>query len=96
MDWGLLEKDSKNKFLRDNLTYQKNMYYIIMIVNLVFRLAWVATLSPSIVQSFGGSKHLFTLLTGSLEILRRGFWNLFRVEKEHLINFKNFQAIPNE
>jgi hypothetical protein len=38
---------------------------------------------------------LFSLLTGSLEILRRGLWNLLRVEKEHLANCAEFSAISN-
>lgn len=27
--------------------------------------------------------------------MRRGFWNLFRVEKEHLANCRDFKAIPD-
>ena len=79
MDWGLMESGSRHRFLRNNLTYSPiALYYVIMILNFIFRLAWVLTLSPSIVETFG-SPQLFTLLTGLLEILRRGFWNLFRV-----------------
>ena len=96
MDWGLMESGTKNRFLRSKLTYSPiNMYYIIMITNAIFRLAWLFTLSPSVAESFG-SPHLFAFITGALEILRRGFWNLFRVEKEHLVNCRKFQAMPNK
>ena len=66
MDWSLMRLNSKNKLLRDKLTYSPvAMYYAIMVTNAIFRLAWVLTLSPSIVESFGSS-HLFTLITGML------------------------------
>ena len=52
------------------------------------------TLSPAIIAMLG-DKNLVTLLTGSIEIIRRGIWNLFRVEKEHLVNCVEFKAIPD-
>ena len=66
-----------------------------MIGNFILRLAWVATLSPAIVDNTFGSPQIFSLVTGALEIFRRGLWNLLRVEKEHLENCKNFQALPD-
>jgi hypothetical protein len=36
-DWGLLQKQSKNKYLRDYLVFNKKVYYVIMALNLVFR-----------------------------------------------------------
>ena len=52
------------------------------------------TLSPSIATYFGNSA-LLTFVTGCVEIIRRGIWNLFRVEKEHLKNCNEFKAIPD-
>lgn len=79
MDWDLLTPDSRNPFLRKYLTFSpRGIYYFIMIINLIMRCAWTFTLSPSIAQLFGNS-NLFTLLTGSVEIIRRGIWNLLRV-----------------
>lgn len=80
MDWGLLVKGSKNRFLRDDLSYGgPKIYYFMMVCNFILRLSWVFTLSPSIVESFKIQPVLFNLLTGSLEICRRGLWNLLRV-----------------
>lgn len=86
MDWGLLETSGKNFLLRKYITFEpKRNYYIVMITNLIMRLAWTITLSPSIVSIFG-DPNLVTFATGSVEIIRRGIWNLLRVEKEHLAN----------
>lgn len=79
IDWALFEKDSPHKFLRKNLCYPINSYYVIIIVNFLFRIVWVATLSPSIANTAFGSPQIFSLVTGTIEIMRRGIWNMLRV-----------------
>lgn len=64
-----------------------------MAVNFVLRLSWILTLSPNIVNSFRVKPIVFTLITGALEIIRRAIWNLLRVEKEHIANCVNLEAI---
>lgn len=82
MDWGLLTSNCKYRFLRDDLSYGgPKIYYFMIVMNFLLRLSWVFTLSPSIVASFKIQPVLFSLLTGTLEICRRGLWNLLRVEK---------------
>lgn len=49
-------------------------------MNFVMRLAWMMTLSPNIALYFGNSA-LLTFVTGCIEIIRRGIWNLLKVEK---------------
>lgn len=79
MDWGLLQKNDRHPYLRKYLTFEpQRNYYIIMFSNLIMRLAWTMTLSPNIAQFFGNA-NIFTLITGMIEILRRGIWNLLRV-----------------
>jgi hypothetical protein len=81
MDWALLEKNDRNPFLRKYLTFEpRRNYYIIVVSNLVMRFAWTMTLSPNIATFFGNA-NIFTLIAGMIEILRRGIWNLLRVEK---------------
>jgi hypothetical protein len=93
-DWGLLEKSKKNPYLRDTLSYgSAKVYYCIVVVDFILRLSWVFTLSPNIVASFHIMPVLFSFLTGSLEVIRRGLWNLLKVEKEHLANCAEFRAI---
>jgi hypothetical protein len=84
MDWALLQKNDRHKFLRKYLSFEPaRNYYIICVANLVMRLSWILTLSPNIIALFGNS-NILTLVTGMVEIFRRGIWNLLRVEKEHL------------
>jgi hypothetical protein len=79
MDWGLLQKNDKHPYLRKYLTFEpQRNYYIICVANLIMRLAWTMTLSPNI-ASFFGNANIFTLITGMIEIFRRGIWNLLRV-----------------
>ncbi len=95
MDWNLLQKNDRHPYLRKYLTFEpQRNYYIICISNLLMRLVWIMTLSPSI-ASFFGNANIFTLITGMIEIFRRGVWNLLRVEKEHLQNCGDFKAVPD-
>lgn len=81
MDWGLLTLNCRNTLLRKYLTFDsKKLYYVIMSVNFIMRCVWTFTLSPDITKLFGNAS-LFTLATGSIEIIRRGIWNVLRVEK---------------
>ncbi len=66
MDWSLLRRNNRNCFLRKYLTFLPSRnYYIIVTANLLMRLTWTLTLSPSIVSLFG-SPSLFTLITGTI------------------------------
>lgn len=61
-DWLLLQKNSQHRLLRDRITYPKNMYYFLMVINLLLRCSWALTLSPNIVKNFLGSPQVFILL----------------------------------
>lgn len=66
MDWGLFQKNDKHPFLRKYLNFEPaRNYYIIIISNLVMRLAWTLTLSPGI-ASFFGNANIFILVTGMI------------------------------
>ena len=66
MDWNLLECSDKSILLRKYLTFAPaRNYYIVIVLNLIMRLAWTITLSPQIIASFG-DRNLVTLLTGSI------------------------------
>ncbi|KAI3794028.1 hypothetical protein L1987_36653 [Smallanthus sonchifolius] len=90
-DWGLLCRDSTNPWLRDKLIlpYKSAM-------NVILRLAWMQTVldfheAPWLHQS------TMIFIVASLEIVRRGLWNFFRLENEHLNNvgkFRAFKSVP--
>ncbi|KAI7744195.1 hypothetical protein M8C21_020813 [Ambrosia artemisiifolia] len=96
-DWGLLCKDSKNPWLRDKLILpNKSVYFVAMVMNVILRLAWMQT-----VLDFHEAPWLhrsaMIFIVACLEIVRRGLWNFFRVENEHLNNvgkFRAFKSVP--
>jgi len=88
-DWGLLQRHSRNPWLRDELILKhKIIYFLAMALNLVLRLAWLQTIMPSL---FGINEAGFLL--ASLEVIRRGHWNFYRLENEHLNNAGKYRAV---
>ncbi|KAJ0256954.1 hypothetical protein HA466_0079070 [Hirschfeldia incana] len=85
-DWGLLKPGSGNRWLRDNLLIpQKKVYFIAMILNVLLRFAWIQTVLDFNLP-FRHSTQSMVAVVASLEIIRRGIWNFFRLENEHLNN----------
>ncbi|KAG2696705.1 hypothetical protein I3843_07G070400 [Carya illinoinensis] len=95
-DWGLLQRQSKNRWLRDKLLIpHKSVYFGAMVLNVVLRFAWLQTVLGFKV-SFLHRESLITIVA-SLEIIRRGIWNFFRLENEHLNNvgkYRAFKSVP--
>ncbi|KAA3467274.1 PHO1,H3: Phosphate transporter PHO1 3 [Gossypium australe] len=60
--------------------------------------AWICSAIAAIyVLNFKVSLHIETLaaIVASLEIIRRGIWNFFRLENEHLNNVGKFRAFKS-
>ncbi|KAJ0095395.1 hypothetical protein Patl1_16792 [Pistacia atlantica] len=95
-DWGLLNRHSKNRWLRDKLLVsKKSVYFIAMILNVLLRFAWMQT----VIKFDFTFMHRNTLIAtvACLEIIRRGIWNFFRLENEHLNNvgkYRAFKSVP--
>ncbi|XP_010551323.1 PREDICTED: phosphate transporter PHO1 homolog 1 isoform X2 [Tarenaya hassleriana] len=91
-DWGLLQVNSKNPWLRNELMIRRKfIYYFSMVLNLVLRLAWLQTVLHS---NFEHVDHRVTgLFLAALEVIRRGLWNFYRLENEHLNNAGKFRAV---
>ncbi|KAL3636587.1 Phosphate transporter PHO1 9 [Castilleja foliolosa] len=94
-DWGLLRKNAKNKWLRDNLLISsKAVYFVAIVVNMVLRLVWM-----QLILDFNEAPFLhrnsMTALVACLEILRRGIWKFFRLENEHFNNVGNYRAFKS-
>ncbi|GKD02259.1 phosphate transporter PHO1 homolog 1 [Tanacetum coccineum] len=91
-DWGLLQMNSKNAWLRNELVLRnKFIYYLSMGLNLVLRLAWLQTVLH---YKFGSIDYRLTgLFLAALEVIRRGQWNFYRLENEHLNNAGKFRAV---
>jgi len=95
MDWGFLDPNAKYKYLRQQLSYSNIfLYYLAISINLLFRFAWILSLSPAIVHKTL-RKELFTFVLGFIEMIRRAIWNFFKVEKEHIANCGMFRVVEN-
>ncbi|CAN7133791.1 unnamed protein product [Brassica rapa subsp. narinosa] len=92
-DWGFLHNPSKTWLREKLLVPNKAVYYVAMVVNVVLRLAWLQT-----VLDFNSSflhRETMIALLAFLEIIRRGIWNFFRLENEHLNNVGKFRAFTS-
>lgn len=96
IDWGLLRRNSKNYLLRDKLLIpHKSVYFVAMVLNVFLRLAWMQTVMSVTIFSLNGQTLIATV--AALEIIRRGIWNFFRLENEHLNNvgkYRAFKSVP--
>ncbi|KAM7520707.1 hypothetical protein LguiB_019669 [Lonicera macranthoides] len=96
-DWGLLQHNSRNPWLREKLLVPyKSVYYVAMIVNVVLRLAWMQSVLDLNETSLLHRRAL-PAVVASMEIIRRGMWNFFRLENEHLNNvgkYRAFKSVP--
>ncbi|KAL7132800.1 hypothetical protein ABFS83_12G098500 [Erythranthe nasuta] len=96
IDWGFFQRNSKNKWLRDKLLISnKSVYYGAIVLNVLLRLAWMQTVMN--ITVFSLHRQTMVALVASLEIIRRGVWNFFRLENEHLNNvgkYRAFKSVP--
>ncbi|CAK9274625.1 unnamed protein product [Sphagnum jensenii] len=93
VDWGLLQQNSKNPWLRDNLILKrKYLYHISMWLNALLRLAWISSIQP-LNGIPGFSQPAWSVIFAALEVIRRGQWNFYRLENEHLNNVGKYRAV---
>ncbi|KAL5208860.1 hypothetical protein ABZP36_033295 [Zizania latifolia] len=91
-DWGFLNPKSKNPWLRNELILKnKSIYYVSMMLNLALRLAWTESVMKIHISKV--ESRLLDFSLASLEIIRRGHWNFYRLENEHLNNVGKFRAV---
>ncbi|KAH8556800.1 EXS family-domain-containing protein [Umbelopsis sp. PMI_123] len=88
MDWGLLQRHSRNFLLRNDLVFYHWTYYVAMPVNVILRFSWIVN---TVGLPVGGE--VLGFISGGLEACRRLQWNFFRLENEHLNNCGQFRAI---
>ncbi|PIN04434.1 hypothetical protein CDL12_23033 [Handroanthus impetiginosus] len=97
IDWGLLQKNAKNRWLRDELLIPYNaVYFVVIVVNILLRLVWMQLILDLDEAPFLHRRAMIALVA-CLEIIRRGIWNFFRLENEHFNNvgkYRAFKAIP--
>ncbi|XP_059655819.1 phosphate transporter PHO1 homolog 3-like [Cornus florida] len=93
-DWGLLQPNSENRWLRDKLLIpHKSVYFGAMVLNVLLRFAWLQTVLNFRVPFL--HRETLLALVAVLEIFRRGMWNFFRLEYEHLNNVGKYRAFKS-
>ncbi|CAM6106377.1 unnamed protein product [Calypogeia fissa] len=92
IDWGLLRRNSVNPWLRDKLILedQRYVYFLSMMLNVILRFPWL--LSATHFQFGGLDSHVTDFFLAALEVFRRGQWNFYRLENEHLNNVGHYRA----
>ncbi|KAK4346613.1 hypothetical protein RND71_032952 [Anisodus tanguticus] len=97
IDWGLLQRNSKNRWLRDKLLVpHKIVYFVAIALDIILRLVWMQLVLDIQKLPFLHKK-AFVAVVACLEIFRRGMWNFFRLENEHLNNvgkYRAFKSVP--
>uniref|UniRef100_A0A6N2NIM7 SPX domain-containing protein n=1 Tax=Salix viminalis TaxID=40686 RepID=A0A6N2NIM7_SALVM len=96
MDWGLLQTQSTNWLLRDKLLIPyRSVYFGAMVLNVFLRFAWLQTVLNFQVPFL--HRQTIIAVVASLEIIRRGLWNFFRLEYELINNvgkYRAFKSVP--
>lgn len=91
-DWGFFDPNSKNPWLRNELILKhKCIYYVSMALNFALRLAWIESVTGLKLGQV--ENRLVDFMLASVEIIRRGHWNFYRLEHEHLNNVGKYRAV---
>eukprot|EP01105_Mastigella_eilhardi_P018861 TRINITY_DN43_c0_g2_i1.p1 TRINITY_DN43_c0_g2~~TRINITY_DN43_c0_g2_i1.p1 ORF type:complete len:584 (+),score=143.95 TRINITY_DN43_c0_g2_i1:866-2617(+) len=97
-DWGLARNWCKKPLLlRTTLLFKRRwVYYIVVFADFAMRMMWTLTISPTTL-GIGSpiQNEILTSVVACLEILRRGVWNVYRVENEHLSNCAKYRVTRN-
>ncbi|KAI8334962.1 EXS family-domain-containing protein [Chlamydoabsidia padenii] len=88
MDWGLLQRNSQYRFLRDELVFHRWAYYFAIPINILLRFSWTLSFAH-----FKMNGEILAFMIAFLEGVRRIQWNVFRLENEHLNNCGQYRAI---
>ncbi|KAG9531255.1 hypothetical protein KCU93_g1881, partial [Aureobasidium melanogenum] len=90
MDWSLMDPYAKHPFLRNTLGFKYAWwYYVAMVLDPILRFNWIfyAIYGHDVQHS-----SIISFLVAFTEVLRRGMWQLFRVENEHCTNVSRYRA----
>lgn len=96
VDWGL--GDTRYHFLRKRRMFADSyLYYIAIALDFFLRFSWCLTLVPQLPQLLGlkttRGAEIVTLVISYLELFRRTYWTMLRVEYEHLHNSQGYRRV---
>lgn len=92
VDWGLFSLSTFQ--LRDRRLYPKHYYILAAIADTVLRFNWILTVLPVTALSNPFLPvEAVVFISSFLEICRRAFWTLFRVENEKFSNIEKYRQV---
>lgn len=96
MDWGLLRCTEVDKYaLRPVINYSAIFYYYAMVMNFLIRFVWLV---PAFVDTrnypYMTSLSYITAIA-LLELYRRWFWSLLRIENEQVNNLEKYRHVQD-
>lgn len=92
VDWGLFSLH--NFQLRDRRLYPRSYYILAVLGDTILRFNWILTLLPvHTLQNPFLDVEAVVLISSFLEISRRAFWTLFRVENEKFSNIEKYRQV---
>ena len=83
VDWNLLNLNSKNFMLRDQLSFSNSIYYICIIVNFILRLLWIIS-----VFNITLDRESWVFIASFIEIMRQIMWVILKVDNESYNNLE--------
>ncbi|KAK8806089.1 hypothetical protein WA171_007174 [Blastocystis sp. BT1] len=90
-DWGLFRnKDIHSPWFllrKKTLISHPLCYHVCIWINVILRFIWI----PKLLLVHKMDEDVIYLVFGSLEVIRRGIWNIFRMENEQVNNCGNFR-----
>ena len=95
MDWGFFRGTKKeNWILRDKMIFSKKFYYTCMFFNTLFRFWWIISIFSITYHSILIDQVGILLFAAMfVEIIRRTFWGIIRVENEFFNNFEKYRDV---
>lgn len=94
MDFGLWTRSPMNDVLRRTILFRPCVYWYLVISDGIARFLWVMPL-VLLQLKVPINPFVMALTLGTVEVLRRAQWNVFRVEYEHVNNCNGLRAVAD-
>jgi hypothetical protein len=92
MDWGLFSLTTLR--FRERRLYPKRFYVYAVIGDVFLRFNWILTMLPvQALETSVLSAETIISVSSFLEIFRRAFWTLFRIENEKFSNIEKYRQV---
>ncbi len=95
-DWGIISFDKEDCILRKYKLFERKVYYIVGVIDIILNIGWILTISNDLSTSFGLNPVYFLMILAYIELARKGLWIFFRIEDDHSTNIGNLRALIDD